>query len=165
MKCKEIQQWLMTDYLDGELETSKSAEVENHLRDCAHCKVVLKTVQQTAQVPFKGAQPLQPGPNVWQEIQDKIQAEQERVGWLEQLKSRLVPMLRVPKPVYRVAFALCLIVAVVTIVRWPFGHGVDPAYAYIEEQMVFLDDLQTGNADLLNGDPWDYSAVFSEVQK
>ena len=37
----------VSDYIDGELETSICAEIEAHLADCANCRIMVDTVRKT----------------------------------------------------------------------------------------------------------------------
>ena len=164
MNCEKIQEWLMTDYLDNELDSQRSLEAENHLKECSVCREFLEAVRKVAVAPLKDAKPLQPDAIVWQRIQEKIQAEKERsMGWFEKLADVLMPVLKPSQPVFRVAFVALLIIGIVILTSWPSRYS-DPAYAYIEEQATFLNELRTGNPNLLNNDLADYDAAFNEIQ-
>lgn len=114
-------------------------------------------------VPFKESGEMQPESVVWQRIQEKIDAERSRSwNWFGSLADALGPLLRVPQPVFRVAFVTALILVVVVLAKWPSSYA-DPVYGYISEQMTFMSGLKAGNMDLLNGDVNDYSGGFEEI--
>jgi len=160
MDCKKVREWLMTDYLDRALESQRSDEVERHLHGCSACREFLETVKKVAVQPFKNTQALEPDPAVWQRIQERIQAEAERQsGWFGKLADALTPLWRIPQPAFRVAFVALLIGGVVLVASWPSAY-VDPAYAYIEEQAAFMDELEAGDPEVFNGDFNDYETVF-----
>lgn len=162
MECKKIQDWLITDHLDGELTSEENLEVRRHLEGCGACREFLTAVDETARAPFKGLGSLSPDPGVWQEIQNRIAMEEASSrGWLRKLRGLLYPVRR-PFPVLRVAFALAVLMLVVLVSKWPF-NSVEPAYAYVAEQMTFMDQLQSGDPDLLNGDADSYEGVFEEI--
>jgi anti-sigma factor RsiW len=163
MECKKVRDRLITEYGDKELGAEENAEVEGHLAACLDCREFFEAVQKIAVTPFKASVEMQPDGIVWQRIREKIEAEGSRSGnWFGKLADALAPFLRMPQPVFRVAFATALILAVVVVAEWPSGY-VHPAYAYVEEQMAFMGELGSGNTDLMNGDLKDYDAAFEEV--
>jgi anti-sigma factor RsiW len=164
MDCKKVREIVLTDYFDGELPETEKTVIEGHLAGCADCRAALEKVSAVS-AGLREAPELKPDEAVWQKIQDRIETERERAtGWFGKLADALTPVLRGPLPVFRVAFVAALIAIVVLITKWPAG-GVDPAYAYIEEQMTFLGEIQAGNPELLNGDLKDYDAVFESAGK
>ncbi len=44
--CRDLKDQL-SDYLDGELESALCAEIEQHLRDCKDCRVMVDTLNKT----------------------------------------------------------------------------------------------------------------------
>ena len=46
MDCREIFEGL-SDYIDEELADKTCREIENHLKDCYNCRVVVNTLRQT----------------------------------------------------------------------------------------------------------------------
>lgn len=163
MGCKKVQDRLITGYEDKELGPEENAEVERHLAVCPACREFFEAVQRSAVLPFKGTGEMQPDSIVWQRIQGKIEAKQSRAGhWFGKLADALIPLLRMPPPVFRVAFVTTLILVAVVLAKWPDSYA-DPVYGYISEQMTFMSDLKTGNPDLLNGDFKDYTTAFEEI--
>lgn len=163
MECKKVQDRLITGYVDKELGAGETAEVKRHLTVCPDCREFFEAVQRSAVSPFKAAGTMQPEDVVWQRIQEKIAAERSHSrNWFRRLVEALVPWLRMPQPVFRVAFATALVLLCVVLAKWPSGHS-DLVYGYISEQITFLNGLETGNADLLSEGQQDYGAFFEEL--
>jgi anti-sigma factor RsiW len=163
MECKKVQDRLITEYLDNELDAGECSGIEGHLSGCASCREFLEAIQKSAVAPFKEAGALQPDSVVWRRIEREIEAERARSeNWFVKLADLLVPLLKMPQPVFRVAFVTVLILVVVVLAQWPSGP-VHPAYAYVEEQMTFMDELGAGNTDLMNGDLKDYDAALDAL--
>lgn len=173
MKCKVMQDRLITVYTDQELNAKDDAEVEQHLAVCAECRAFFEAVQNKAVAPFKWAEEIQPDSVVWQRIQEKIEMERIRSEggfWklVDIFVSRLAifarPLWGIPRPLplMRAAFVTALILVAVVLARWPSSYA-DPAYRYISEQMAFMGELGSGNTDLMNGDLKDYNAAFEEI--
>ena len=163
MECRKVQDRLIIGYGDKELGPEENAGVERHLTACPDCREFFEAVQKNAVIPFKGAGEMQPDSVVWQRIQEKIEAERSRSGhWFGKLANALVPLLGMPQPVFRVAFVTALILVAVVLAKWPSSYA-DPVYGYISEQMTFMNELKTGNPDLLNGDFKDYTTMLEEI--
>jgi predicted anti-sigma-YlaC factor YlaD len=163
MECKKVQDRLLTEYADKELGTEENTEVERHLTACLDCREFFGAVQRSSVIPFKETGEMQPDGAVWQKIQEKIVEERERsrnVFW--KLADALTPFLRIPQPIFRMAFVTALILIVVVLAKWPASYA-DPVYGYLSEQMTFMSGLKAGNTDLLNGDVKDYDVVFEEI--
>ncbi len=164
MECKKVQEWLITDHLDGELTPAESSSVRQHVEGCAACREFWEAVRGTLEEPFKGISELQPDPIVWQKIRGMIATEGARSeGWIEKIGRALEPVLR-PLPAFRFAFVAAMVLMVVVLVKWPLSR-VDPAYTYVQEQMSFMGELQSGDPDLLNGDPDVYETAFEDIMK
>lgn len=52
MKCERIQEIILTDYLDQELDSRYTKEIELHLADCPSCREFLAISRQTTAEPF-----------------------------------------------------------------------------------------------------------------
>ena len=165
MDCNKVREILLTDYIDGELPEQERNVLDGHLKECAGCSAVLEKLKGSAAA-FHRAPELKPDFSVWQGIQDRIEAERERsTGWFEKLADALGPVMRTVQPVLRVAVIAAVLVGVVVLAKWPITPAVDPAYAYIEEQATFLEELQAGDPELFNGDLNDYEAVLENSSK
>lgn len=163
MECKNVQDRLLTDYLDRELDETERTGIDRHLAGCPDCAEFLEAVRKTAVIPFKEAGLLNPDEAVWERIREKIEAERLRSeSWFGKMADKITPALRIPLPVFRIAFVTAVILVTLVVAKWPSGSSA-AAYAYVEEQMTFMGELSSGNTDLLNGDLRDYEAVIAEM--
>lgn len=55
MKCEDLLKEI-SNYIDGEIDPAICEELENHLRDCEPCKIVVDTTRKTILL-YKGTEP------------------------------------------------------------------------------------------------------------
>ena len=97
--CKEIQDLILTDYIDGQADQETKSHVENHLLACADCRVFAQEVKANLVVPFERAQRQTVPAHLWNSIKEKIEEEQyaRAPDFLDRLldlfSSRLAPVL------------------------------------------------------------------------
>ena len=72
MNCRGVIREL-SDYLDGELDSSARAELERHLERCEDCRLVVDTTRKTVQI-FCNSEPV-PLPS---EVRDRLHAALEK---------------------------------------------------------------------------------------
>jgi len=113
MWCKQIQELLKSDYLDGEANQRKEQQIKEHLAHCPDCCEVEKELQIQRMLFQKAKQ--QPVPErIWQNIRDVIvkeslkQESSANRGILQRLKKSML----VPRPVFALAGALTVIIFV-----------------------------------------------------
>ncbi len=163
MDCKKLKDRLLTDYLDKELGAIERASVDGHLAGCSACRGFFRNLQESAVAPFKGVPEIQPDEIVWRRIQEQIAAESAHAsGGFWGLVDLLVSRFPLPVPMMRVAFVTALVLVTVVLARWPSG-SIHPAYAYVEEQMTFMNELGAGNTELMNGELKDYETTYEEI--
>lgn len=151
MECKMMQGRLITDYLDGELSAEESLKIQQHMEACTACRELMGVVSETMAASFKGLKELQPDPIVWRNVRGMIAAEEERSeGWLKKVERILTPVLQ-PLAAFRLIFVTTMVLMVIVLAKWPFNI-VEPTYAYMEDQMTFMGELQSGNSNVLSGD-------------
>jgi len=125
MKCKKMQDLIMSDYIDGELKGYLLKKVQDHLASCPECKQFEQSLQQEAIAPFKEAGQIKPPESVWEQIKGTILEEElQRKGVFSTIKNGLDYCLHAPKPVLACAAAVVLIVMTLIFTRLPFaGQG------------------------------------------
>jgi len=98
MRCKEIQNLLKSDYLDGNLNLLKQREVSKHLQGCDQCRILEKELRGQKEFFQKIKKQNVPG-GLWQNIKHEILKEQLEgeaySGVFERLKEFLFPSRRV----------------------------------------------------------------------
>lgn len=99
--CDHFRQWVLTDYIDGELADNVRRDMEGHLRTCRDCRAQAKEVKDSVVVPFTKASRQAVPAVIWervkQNIEEKRAAHNPVEGFLDGLKnlwalSRLVPV-------------------------------------------------------------------------
>lgn len=73
MKCQEIQELILSDYLDGELDEEREKILFIHLEGCERCRRFLKDAQMLKNL--KTLKAMKPSPAVEHKILEKIEGE------------------------------------------------------------------------------------------
>jgi len=112
MRCKHIQEIIITDYIDGQLGNDAKSRIDQHLSHCLACQNYLKSVRTGLVRPFNNASKDVPDAVLWSNIREAIneknqlQIEQSlRPDFWERLRSSI----HIPRP----AFALASIVTII----------------------------------------------------
>lgn len=71
MNCEGVTREL-SNYLDGDIDAGFRAELDEHLRGCTHCTVVLSQLKQTVEV-FCDEEPVDLPTDVRQRLYDALQ--------------------------------------------------------------------------------------------
>jgi anti-sigma factor RsiW len=138
MKCQDIQQQLLADFLDNELPSVNKTEVDRHLAQCSFCREFLSAVKKVND-PVHAVNDATPGAHVWAKIREQVEARPFSMGesirgWFEEVLWGFRPTF-----VYgSVVAAMCVILIV------PVGlyHQQVIATADREDlmQLVYADD-------------------------
>jgi len=104
-ECDRFKDLILTDYIDGELDSTMAASLESHLLECSDCRAFLKEVKNNAAilpVPCPANVLQQPVPaELWdaikQSIEDENHATSPVADFIDKLKGfvffpRLVPV-------------------------------------------------------------------------
>ncbi len=92
--CKEFQDIILTDYIDGELDQEMKGPLEAHLRSCPECREFAGEVKAQLVAPFKDAPRAAVPEDLWRSIEESIVQESEEtqpaVSWFDRLIQSLV---------------------------------------------------------------------------
>ena len=98
--CKMIQEFILTNYVDGEADAQTKKNIDAHLSTCADCRHFAEQIKDELITPFQDAVKESVPESVWLSIQQKIENESEKKegSFLEKLKEsftlpKLVPAL------------------------------------------------------------------------
>lgn len=83
MKCEKIKDLILTDYVDGYLDTNVQEQVEAHLKTCTTCHEFAQSVQKQLIAPFSNLETKEAPEAVWQNIKATIEPEVERLSTFE----------------------------------------------------------------------------------
>ena len=59
----------MTDFLDGELDSSRRHQIDDHLKTCPACLEVKQHILEASVHPFQGLTQIKPPKSVWEGIE------------------------------------------------------------------------------------------------
>ena len=76
MKCKKIQELLLTDYPDGEVRGRLKNKVEEHLRTCFKCREFERELRGAAIDPFQNTTKITPRDVVWERVRESFVSEE-----------------------------------------------------------------------------------------
>ena len=138
MTCQDIQEQLLTDFIDHEVPPEKKDGVERHLAGCASCREFLAAVR-SVNDPLRPVRAAEPGPHVWANIRERIEAKPAPLfagvrDWLDEVLWGFRPTF-----VYgSLVAAMCVVLVV------PAGFYRQHAVAVAEKeelvQLVYADD-------------------------
>ena len=139
MKCKQVREMIMTDYMDGEISAGSLFEVESHLAVCASCRAAADDLQRAVRPFFREDVRRTPPPEgVWRSIVRGVQEDRAsralpgdiRIWQLSfsRWAARLAPLM-----------AGVLVFALIwNVPRKPFQRGNNVVNQYLGEQINFL---------------------------
>jgi len=148
MKCKQVQDMLLTDYRDGRLDAKKRTTIEEHLKACAVCERFAHQELFPRLDMCREAGAIKPPDRVWNRIEESIDRA-EKQSWrvfAENVRSFFAGILQnIPKPA--VAFALVLLVSAggFYLFQNP-GAGTPAGQNYLGEQIMYLAGFESENA-------------------
>lgn len=104
MKCNQIQDLILTDYLDGQLDEKKGAIIEKHLTVCACCRELVDATRKGVLAPFSTVKGIEPPGFLWERIKDAIITEQQSnryyQPWVEKVRKWVfLPRIAVVAPI------------------------------------------------------------------
>ena len=77
MRCSYAKK-IISEYIDGDLDSGRKARLENHLSQCPDCRKVLKDLQ-TIVSDAQELQELSPPDKTWQKIESRLETKQPLV--------------------------------------------------------------------------------------
>ncbi len=141
MKCQDIQNKLLTDFLDSELVPAEKIRIEAHLAGCASCREFLLAVKKINE-PLEQQGGIQPPGHVWAKIREEVLVVRPSV--LEHVRSWFEEVLWGFRPTFvygTMVAAMCVVLIV------PVGLYQQQAVARVETeelmQLVYADDTTT----------------------
>jgi hypothetical protein len=90
MKECSVAQELLSDYVEGTLDTSRSREVAMHLASCSGCTREAKALQTMLTFLHERVPPREPVLDIWHELQPKVQevVAEQRLGFFARIGLR-----------------------------------------------------------------------------
>ncbi|MFH1772043.1 MAG: hypothetical protein ABH872_04430 [Candidatus Omnitrophota bacterium] len=164
MKCKKMQDLLLTDYNDGRLNNELKIKVEDHLQACGLCKAFSEEVLNLAVKPFRGVQNIKPPESVWININNNISSPKTAVrgNLIDSFVQNITNFLKQPK--FSFALAGILAVTIIGIISTTRQTNSNAALVseYLNEQADFFANLEAVEDNGLNNDYADFGTAIEE---
>ena len=147
MKCRDIQDKLLTDFLDNELSSSEKELLQAHMAGCSSCRELSASVHKVnAEILFADGADLPPE-RVWLNIRRNIEQKplslrEKAMAWLEGLSFGFRPSFSYAGAVFT-ALLVVLVVAVPQGVRHLSAKADSEMalqLAYADDETVFVPD-------------------------
>lgn len=119
MNCKNVEDLILTDYLDGQMDDEKKKQLEKHLADCASCREYELIARKTVIGPFNDSERVNPPAVIWHKIKEQIEEEEELTSPFADLIRRIKSLLYVPKPAFAVAAIVIILLITVSVIKLP----------------------------------------------
>jgi predicted anti-sigma-YlaC factor YlaD len=115
MNCKKIQEFIITDYIDGQMGDKQKSLIDQHLVHCHACKGYLDSIKNEVVNPFVNAPKDVPDEFLWPRIKQTME-EQQHVGksFIPDFWERLRSAVHIPRPAFALATVATLIFVVGT---------------------------------------------------
>ncbi len=139
MKCRKVQDLLITDYSDGELKPGKIKIIEKHLETCRECGLFKEKVSSLSSTILESGGLLKTPEHLWREVNRQTSS---KGGLFETLYLRINGILYSLKPAILsggVVFAVLLFS-----LRGFMELKAFNSVMYVDEQLDFLDSLSSG---------------------
>ena len=120
MKCENVKELILTDYLDGQLGKEQKSQIEKHLTICKGCKEYEFLTRTAAVEPFDNLEKHSPPEETWNKIREQIEEERplhEPANSFADLILRIKSFLHIPKPAFVVTSILVLLLVGITVIK------------------------------------------------
>ena len=148
MNCKDVRD-MLGEYLDGEMSPGLGSDVERHIASFRACRDLAESTKRFAIEPLAKAQKVKAPEGLWGQIRARIEKEENKALAPANILERLWADIAARRPVFALAAATVVIIAVVTLVSLPL-KGQNDASAYMRDQAEFYSYLDGENGS--NGD-------------
>lgn len=149
-RCARYKELILTDYMDGELDSATQKEVAKHLETCVSCRALKEALLKKAVEPLKRAEKVKAPEYIWQNIRERIVSSEKPAeqGALTALRERLNKVFVMPRPALAFAAVTVLVIGLI-VVRFSMYRAYERGYFTpgIESFSTGLEE-GNGNADL-----------------
>jgi len=140
MNCKNIQELIITDYIDSQLSKKTRQKVEEHLKTCKNCKKFEKILLKSAIQPFKKVKKHIPPEKIWIEIQKLLVKEKK---YIFNISHKFKNFLQIKKLAFTTATVAALFITIFIFINLTLNNTQE-INSYLQEQGEFLSKLKSG---------------------
>jgi hypothetical protein len=149
MKCEECRQ-VLEEYVDGELNAARRANISAHIATCADCAKLEGELRQFAEVYMRYERDVEVTPALWDGVAARIKLEKPprpASSWLDVWRVRLLPHFTVPRFSPALAAALVLVAIGVTVAVMSVLHSREVAQNTGQQVATNPNQSDNGNAN------------------
>ena len=152
MNCKRTQEFLITDYIDGQMADKAKSFIDQHLAHCPACTGYLSSIKKVTITPFVNAIKEVPDQLLWARIKQNIEDDQ-RQQLEESLKPNFWERFRLAVHIPRPAFALATVVTMIFMIGSTGQLFFSAPVVKIngQDQVAYLSSLIDEPVDMNNG--------------
>ncbi len=88
MKCKDVRNAILTDYLDDQASCKQAVFVNEHLVQCVDCQEFFEQSQKILVDPFKAVHEVKVPDHVWTKIKEACQSSLQ-LSWVDRVRAQL----------------------------------------------------------------------------
>lgn len=137
MTCKEIQELILTDDMDGRLSAPQESALEAHLASCTACREFKAQAMQAVSDPFRQSRHFDPLPDTWQKIKERLEQKNSWgyhwEGFLESARD----LFKVP----RLALAFASVIFVVLFVSFLGKALILKPLAKVQQETFYANNV------------------------
>jgi len=165
MKCKNIQDLILTDYLDNEMDLQNKKKIEAHLSECQECLQYASFVQKNTVEPFNEAQRHYPPQSVWQNIKKAIEEGQKENEFVltepQNYWKKMRNFFPLPQQIFALGGVLAVLVMVVLINNYAVKKGA-MVQRDEQNQVEYLASLAGDFSEVSLDEKGDYGTVLEQ---
>jgi anti-sigma factor RsiW len=164
MKCRKMQELLLTDYLDNETSEALKHEVEEHLNNCLKCRQFERALQETTVEPFQNAERIKAPDSIWDQIKEAIALEEREKakGFFPELRDILQRILAVPKTTFGLITITIAVFSMVIILYKFQTHNQRLITVSQERQIEYLTYVMEDSEYFSTDENGDYDTAIEE---
>ncbi|MDP8266359.1 MAG: zf-HC2 domain-containing protein [Candidatus Aceula meridiana] len=137
MKCKQIKELVLTDYLDDQVSKEQKQSIEEHLTQCTACREFAAEAKEVLKNPFESVQPIKAPDHLWNKIEGAIEKHRQE-SLIQKAWDALSGTFAAHKPVFALSTVAATILLLVAVVKIPAWQTQTAANDYLNEQFEYL---------------------------
>lgn len=152
MNCKKIQEFIITDYIDGQVEGKQKSFIDQHLSQCPACSGYLSSIRKAAVNPFVNVPKDVPDQLLWARIKETIEVEQQHqleASLKPNFWERLKTSVHIPRPAFALATFVTMIFMIGSTGQLFFSTPIVKING--QDQVQYLSSLIDEPVDMNNG--------------
>lgn len=152
MKCKKVQELILTDYLDDQMKNNKKVRLEEHMARCSACKEFFLAAGKVGNELFSKAGKDEAPELVWRRVKEAVITEQQKKAVFPyKVFEKIKYAFYIPNPALAFVTILALVVIFGAITKlmvhnqYLFRTGVQEQIEYLDYSADALTDVSASD--------------------